>query len=436
MKIGEENNKKFFNKNNIKAMFKKNKNKNKNKNSRFTQFSKTKIGGKKILLTVSILILIVFLGGGFFLYKTGDILNKISEGNDSPWKSVFGVLPVVGLGQEIETDDQGRTNVLLLGMRGENMPGGGLLADTIMVATLKLDEIEGGNDDKVGLISVPRDLYVNIPGTSQHSKINSVYYYGEEQQNTTGIKEMKEIISEVTGLDIHYAVAINFKGFEELIDAVGGVEVELKEPFTEPVQFHEAKVCDGDVGGVFTVKTGEYEYKIDYRGKVVASYPLCYNPNEECGGVFSLPAGKQTLDGENALCYVRSRATSSDFDRAKRQQLVLKKLKEKLISLDTFTDFSKMNNILNAVGGNVKTDMSSIEMKKFFEKYNGMQNAEIYQRVLESSEEGLLTNPTDYPEEVGYVLIPIAGQDNYTDIQNMAQNIFSLPEQTDIDPTK
>jgi len=391
---------------------------------------------KKIFLTILILLIVFLLGGCLVAYKTGYILNKISESENSTLSSFFGVLPVIGNKQEIKQDDQGQTNILLLGMRGENMPGGGLLADTIMLATLKPDQTEGGTDDKVGLISIPRDLYVQIPGTSQHSKINSVYYYGEERQNTTGIEEMKAIVSTVTGLDVHYAAVINFKGFEKLIDVVGGVEVELETSFEEPIQFHEMKVCNGDIGGSFTVDAGEFENKIDERGKIVASYPLCYNPIEECGGIFSLPAGKQTLDGVTALCYVRSRVTSSDFDRAKRQQLVLKKLKERLISLDTFTDFSKMNNILNAVGDNIKTDMSSIEMKKFYEKYVEMQNTAIYQRVLESSDEGFLTAPTDYPKEVGSILIPTAGQDNYIDIQNMAQNIFILPEQIDIDPAK
>ena len=417
--------------------FSKNKNKANNLTTNNTSEIKSKkLLKKKIILIILVLLVVFLLGGCLVAYKTSYILNKISESENSTLSNLFGVLPMIGKGQEIEQDDQGRTNILLLGMRGENMPGGGLLADTIILATLKSDQIEGGIDDKVGLISIPRDLYVQIPRTSQHSKINSVYYYGEERQNTTGIEEMKEIVSTVTGLDVHYAAVINFKGFEELIDVVGGIEVELKKPFKEPVQFHEMKVCDGDVGGSFTVDTGEFEHKKDERGKIVASYPLCYNPNEECGGIFYLPAGKQVLDGRTVLCYVRSRVTSSDFDRAKRQQLVLKKLKDRLISLDTFTDFSKMNNILNAIGDNTKTDMSSIELRKFFEKYVEMQNAAIYQRVLESSDEGLLTAPTNYPKEVGSILIPTAGQDNYADIQSMAQNIFILSEQTDIDPNK
>jgi len=389
---------------------------------------------KRVIKIVLALLVLFLLGGGFFVYKTGYILNKISESNNSTLGSVFGVLPLLG-NRDIQQDDQGRTNILLLGMRGENMPGGGLLADTIMLVTLKLDANEGGNDDKVSLVSIPRDLYVKMHNTSQHSKINSIYYYGEEKANTTGLSEMKTVVSEITGVDVHYSVAINFRGFEQLIDAVGGVEVDLKEPFEEPVQFSEMKVCDGDVGGVFTVETGEFEHKKDERGKIVASYPLCRNPIEECGGVFSLPAGKQTLNGEKTLCYVRSRVTSSDFDRAKRQQLILKELKEKLISMDTFSDFSKLNNILNAVGDNVKTDLSSSEMKKFFEKYVGIQDAKIYQRVLESSEEGLLVNPVDAPEEVGYILVPRAGQDNYYEIHNLVQNIFNLPEQSDINPT-
>ncbi len=389
---------------------------------------------KKIFLTILILLVVFLLGGCFFVYKTGYIVNKISESDNSALSSVFGVLPMIGKKQEVRQDDQGRTNVLLLGMRGENMPGGGLLADTIIVASLKLDPTEGGNDDKISLISIPRDLYVKMPNTNQHEKINAAYYHGEEKSNTTGLSDMKAIISEVTGLEIHYSVALNFNGFKQLVDVVGGVEIELKAPFLESVQFHEMRVCNGDTGGVFTVDAGEFEYKKDEREKIVASYPLCYNSNEECGGIFSLPAGKQILNGEKALCYVRSRATSSDFDRAKRQQLVLKKLKDRLISMDTFSDFFKLNNILNAIGDNVKTDMNSSDMKKFFEKYMGIQDATIYQRVLESSDEGFLKVPEDSPEEVGYILIPQVGQDNYSEIHNVVENIFSLPAQSDINP--
>ncbi len=352
---------------------------------------------KKIYLALSVLLVVFLLGGCFFVFKTGYILNKISESNNSTLESVFGILPVIGSRQDVKQDKQGRTNILLIGMRGENMPGGGLLADTIILVTLKLDPVEGGNDDRVGLVSIPRDLYVKMPNTTQHSKINAVYYYGEEKLNTTGLSDMKAIVSEVTGLEIHYSAALNFNGFKQLVDTVGGVTVNLETPFYEVSQF------------------------------VLGN---------ECGGEFILPAGVNVLDGETALCYIRARENTSDFDRAKRQQLVLKELKDQLISLDTFSDFSKLNGILNAVGDNVKTDMTSNDMRKFFEKYIGIQDAIIYQRVLENSPEGLLIVPQDVPEEVGYILTPRAGQDNYTAIHNVVQNIFNLPSQSDIEPVK
>jgi LCP family protein required for cell wall assembly len=277
-------------------------------------------------------------------------------------------------------------------MRGENMPGGGLLADTIMVATLKPSE------NKVGLISIPRDLYVKIPETrEQRSKINSIYYYGEEKQGTTGLQEMKKVTSEVTGLDVHYSASINFQGFKQLVDAVGGIEINLETPFYEVSQFVQGN---------------------------------------ECGGEFILPKGENVLSGEKALCYVRARSNTSDFDRAKRQQLVLKKLKDKLISLGTLSNFSKVNGILNAVGDNVRTDMDPNEMKKFFEKYSNLKDAQIHQRVFENSEEGMLKVPQDADRSLGYILIPRAGWDNYSEIHRVCNNIFSLPEQSDIEPVK
>ncbi len=402
------------------------KNKTKENISKMIESNKNKfISKKKILLILLIIFIFLLIGGGIFAYKTGDILNKISESDDSGMSSIFGVLSTIGTRKSITVDDQGRTNVVLLGIRGENVPGGGLLADTIMVASIKSEKNKNEDkNDKVSLISVPRDLYVKIPDTNQHNKINFVYHYGEEETDETGISYMKKIISEVTGLDIHYGVVINFEGFEELVDAVDGVEINLEESFTEPIQFHEMKVCDGDKGGSFTVETGEFEHKKNEDGKIVASYPLCYNSYEECGGIFTLPAGEQILNGEKALCYVRSRVTSSDFDRARRQQLILNKLKEKMISLNIFSDFSRLNGILNVIGDNVKTDMSSSEMKIFFDSYIGIQNAEISQKVLENSEEGLLSAPTDYPEEVGYILIPRAGQDNYSEIHQSINGIF------------
>jgi len=208
---------------------------------------------------------------------------------------------------------------------------------------------------------------------------------------------MKKIVGEVTGLNIHYSAALNFMGFKQLVDAIGGIEVTLETPFYETTQFVKGN---------------------------------------ECGGEFILPKGVNVLDGEKALCYVRARENTSDFDRAKRQQVVLKAMRDKLISMGTLSDFGKVSQILGVVGDNVRTDMSSAEMRKFFEKYIGLKDAQIYQRVFENSPEGLLEVPQNAPEGAGYILVPRKGWDDYSEIQAVCRDIFTLPPQSDIQPIK
>jgi len=373
----------------------------------------------KIILFFVIFLVIVF---GAIAWKTGGVLSRISSGN--LLGSVIRSIP--GVDNILKGEDEDRINIALLGMRGENIPGGGLLADTIIVASLKPSE------GKVSMISVPRDLQITVPGTQTLQKINYVYFAGEEKGKGQGLEDMQTILSDVLGIPVDYAVSINFAGFEQLIDAVGGIEITLDQSFEEPAQFNEARVCDGDKGGAFTIPTGKFEKKIDYRGKEVAKYPLCTNPDVECGGNFKLPAGTQILNGENALCYVRSRATTTDFERAKRQQIVLKLLREKLLSAGTLTDFGKLNGILDSLGNNVRSTLAAWEMKRFFEIYGEMPDFQVYQRVLENSPEGLLYNPTNAPKEYGYILRPIG--DNYDKIHEMARDIFILPAQSDIKP--
>ena len=384
-----------------------------------------KVKGKRKWLKISLIVLaIVLLVGGFAAWRAGRLFNKIStDGN------IFGSLAhmIPGVSDKLEGEDQGKINVLLLGMRGEELTGGGLLVDTIMVASFS------PKDNKVSLLSIPRDLYVQDPGRQSKSKINAVYAYGEEKGNGGGMKDMEQVVGEIVGEPIKYAIAINFKGFTDLVNAVGGVDVDLKEPFEESMQFKESRVCDGQT---FTVPTGKWENKIvkhTVNGvqvkRKVPMYPLCYNKDNECGGDFKLPAGPQTLNGEQALCFARSRKTSSDFERAKRQQLVIQKIKEKALAIGTLTDYNKVKGMMDSFGNNVRTDMQAWELKRLYEVEQGMNSPQMAQRVLENNEEGLLYNPEQTPE-TGYILLPIG--DNYNKIQEMFKNIFTAPAQKDI----
>jgi LCP family protein required for cell wall assembly len=339
---------------------------------------------------------------------------------------------IPGVSKELKGEKEDRINILVLGMRGADLPGGGNLADSIEVVSIKPKE------NKISMLSIPRDLYVTDPGTQDKSKINAVHAYGEQKGKGKGLEDMKTVVSQVTGLPIHYAVSINFAGFKQLIDAVGGIQLTLDQPFDESMQFNEPQVCDPEV---FTVPTGEFQTKTKKiydkvtgkyaRTRVTARYPLCTNPSTECGGNFKLPAGTQTLSGEQALCYSRARVQTSDFERAKRQQQIMLIVKQKMKSIGTLADFSKVNAILNTLGDNVRTDMQPWEMQQAYELYkNAPGDQSTYQHVLENSDEGLLYNP---PEgDAGYILLPIG--DNYDKIHDLAQNIFDKPAQSDIKP--
>jgi LCP family protein required for cell wall assembly len=392
-----------------------------NKNESKGKFSE--ITKKKWFKPLVVFVVIIALVGGVLIWKTGSIFGKISS-NGNIFGSLTRMIP--GVSNEIKGEKEGRINVLLLGMRGEELTGGGLLADTIMVASIS------PLDNKISLFSIPRDLYVQDPGTDSKSKINAVYAYGEGKRKGGGMEDMKTVVGDIVGQPIGYALAINFKGFTDLVNAVGGVEVDLKQPFEEGMQFNEEHVCDSNV---FTVPTGNFENKTvttpTGRKRIVESYPLCTNPNTECGGDFKLPAGKQTLDGAQALCYARSRKTSSDFERAKRQQIVIQKIKEKALAVGTLTDFSKVNKMFDSLGNNVRTDMQAWEIKKLYEIEQKMVNPVMSQRVLENTEEGLLYNPEQRPE-TGYILLPIG--DNYDKIREAFKNVFVSPVQSDITP--
>ena len=372
---------------------------------------------QKLWISIGIILLILLISGGAILWKVGSTLNKISVKGESADSIVHAALNDQG---QIKGESDDQINILLLGVLGADHQGGGLNTDTIMVASIRPEA------NKISLVSIPRDLWVVDPGKNTKSKINAVYVYGEEKGSGQGITDMETMVSDITGLPIHYTVLISTDGFAQLVDTLGGVEVDLSKSFDESSQFNDIQVCDSDK---YTIPTGEFQSKTD-NGKTVAKYPLCKNNNPECGGDFHLPAGKNILSGEQTLCFVRSRYLTNDFERAKRQQLILRQLKQKLAQFG-LGDFGKINPILNNLGDNIRTDMQLWEMRRLFDLYKNMDDPKIYQRVLEDSKEGLLYSPNKNPE-TGSILMP--RDDNYDKIRDLFKNIFNSKDQSDIQP--
>jgi LCP family protein required for cell wall assembly len=194
---------------------------------------------RKWLIAISIFLTCALLAGGVFAWKTGSLLNRISGGMRISSRVLSRIFP--GLRRKLEGEEAGKINILLLGMRGEGMEGGGLLADTIMVLSLHPKQNDQ-DQTRASLVSIPRDLYVKVPNQDEHRKINAVFALGEQRKpGGGGIEDMRTIVGEVTGQEIPYAVTIDFQGFKDLVNALGGVKVVLDQPFEESLQFRSRR---------------------------------------------------------------------------------------------------------------------------------------------------------------------------------------------------
>ena len=325
--------------------------------------------GRKILITVGLVILLVAGYIGFkALAATHNIISK-SHG------SAPGLSNTVNLSQ-LKGEGAGRVNILLLGIGGEGHDGPNL-SDTMMVMS-----IDPKTKD-VAMLSIPRDLYVRIPGYGA-GKINGANAYG-------GPLLAEKVVSTVIGVPIHYYLQVDFSGFKQAVDAVGGVDINV------------------------TKTLSDYLYPCDDTGKKKFGYCPIY-----------FKAGPHHMNGTQALQFARSRETSSDFDRAARQQQVIVALRQKALEASTLTNPIKLGSLIDAIGSHVKTDMQFADMKKLALIAKDIDPSKIVQKVLSTGPDGLLVESGPYvPSGAGYIEVPAAGTFNYTEIQNLVKGIFT-----------
>src|SRR3989338_3677692 len=134
---------------------------------------------------------------------------------------------------------------------------------------------------------------------------------------------MQQVAGKVANLDLQYYVKVDFKAFVQVVDAMGGIEVNVEQAIHDPY------------------------------------YP---NATEDGYQTFTIAAGPQMLDGETALKFVRSRKTTSDFDRARRQQKVLAALREKALSKQILGNPKRIKKIYASIENNLSANLSLREM--------------------------------------------------------------------------
>lgn len=300
-----------------------------------------------------------------------------------------------------ETD--GRTNILLLGLdRRSSGAETSVLTDTLLFASV--GRVEGN----VAMISLPRDLWVEIDGKNPHYlKINSVYA-------VDGMDKLVETTEDVLGMPIHYYGIVDFSLFKDAIDILGGIEVDVENSFVDyqyPVEGVEADLC------------GRSQAQIDAMSDspLHVVFPCRYETVE-------FEAGLQTMDGETALKYVRSRKGTNnegtDFARSRRQQNVIMAIKQKILSLDTIMDLSKVKELYDLYVDSVDTNLTFSDIQGFYLLSQQIEFESVRSIVLDdrsgAEEGGLLYHPTDSSLYGGaYVLVPKVG--NYSQIHAYVQ---------------
>jgi LCP family protein required for cell wall assembly len=273
-----------------------------------------------------------------------------------------------------------RINIVFMGIGGSNHPGG-QLTDSMMVVSIKPKE------NALAMISVPRDLYVSVPNHNLKTKINEVYSIGDKENKGGGPDLVKQTLQNVLGIPIHYYVTLDFTGFEKIIDQLDGVDINVEHTIYDPY-YPDAKMQG-------------------------------YDP-------FYLKAGQQNLNGKVALKYVRSRETSSDFDRSARQQQILVAVKDKLLSLGFLANPLKIAEIATTLGNHLRTDIAPGEIKSFANILKNIDQNNIHSKVLTDGSSGLLYSDSSSGT---YYLLPKGG--DYDEIQQTVKNIFNPNNEID-----
>ncbi len=284
-----------------------------------------------------------------------------------------------------ESEPEEPLSLLLLGVGGDNHDGGNL-TDSIMVVEISPDE------QAIKLVSLPRDFLV-FDEEGFYYKINAFYPNREQEVGPEqAMQELQDKVADITGIETDHYAQIDFGGFVELIDTLGGVEVEVSETIDDP------------------------------------QYP---GPNYSFDP-FYLEAGTQVLDGETALKYARSRYSSEggDLDRARRQQQIIAEVRTKVFELNPVWDIGKITSLISLANQNLETDISLAAMKRLYNTYRGIDDYELVSYVVGADllQGSLVEGFRQFGSARGYVLEPRAGEQNYLQTREEVANILRQDE--------
>lgn len=323
-----------------------------------------------------IFILLVIAAVVFFIW--GDsIISRLTNGNSGLWDMIGAVMSET---IPFETDEHGRTNVLVFGTEGYDMSGsvgngqhdGADLTDSIMVISFDQETKD------VALLSIPRDLKVSQACFA--GKVNEVYTCNNPNADNeaAGAEALQEQLGEILGIDFQYWAHVNWGSLTQIVDALGGITVTLDED--------------------------------------IADY---YNT-----GIVMSAGVPTVVNGEQALGIARARygTQGGDFTRGNSQQKIVEGIVQKMI--ENGVGFGEAINLLNILGDNLRSNFSSENIKAGLSLMSGFNPAEIRNVPLVDYENDIYYVKTADIGGVSFV-VPNAGAGMYREIQAYVDKMFS-----------
>src|SRR3989339_378815 len=361
---------------------------------RATKRSPALFFGRRLFVVVAILA----TTGAIFSYQVSS--TSESSGN-FPTISLFSTIRhLVSSGDKaLDGEEADRVNFLLLGIGGEGHDGP-QLTDTIIFTSFK------PSDGSVAMMSLPRDMTVPIPNYG-YRKVNHANAYGEMDNPGSGPELASQVIGDVLDEDIQYYLRVDFDGFAEFVDAIGGVDIYIENSFTDPYYPSHGKeyaTCGYEETTTEAVDDTETEEQtelaeilaIDQEEQGILEEALEEENQPEVIDYscrfesITFYEGWTHMDGQTALKFARSRhgnnGEGSDFARSERQQKIILAVKDKVLSASTFLNPSRISKMMDTLKDNIATNLDVWEIVRLAGEFKNLSTSEITNHVVDASD--------------------------------------------------
>jgi anionic cell wall polymer biosynthesis LytR-Cps2A-Psr (LCP) family protein len=345
---------------------------------------------------IAILVLLVGLVG-FLVVKGINASGNVLQG------SIFDLIQ----NQPLKQDANGRSNFLILGT-SEDDPGhdAGYLTDSILV--LSVDQ----NNKNAYTFSIPRDLYVDYGqacASGYKGKINVYFSCANSGKDAASeqdrLTKTQAFVGNIVGMDIQYAVHVNYTVMRDVVNAIGG---------------HITVNIEGDNGAGQQPNIGIMDANFDWKCGATLSKRKATCPPD--GHFIDYQPGPQVLDAEHALYLAQARGDAanvglaqSNFDRERNQQKILVAIRDKALSNGTLTNLGAVSSLIDALGSNLRTNIQTKEVRTLMDLGQKIQSNNIKSIDLYSADNPMFT--TGMIEGAGSSVYPKAGVNNYSELQ-------------------